>query len=281
MLQDISPKKLNNQFADETPDAEAACIAIKDGGFLIRDEEPVDFPRFEELKDEIKRCVYLFSIDEQKYFLVELKSDAVQGFKIAPMTEFRNMKPKHQVFAGMTAHHLHVWYRDNQFCGRCGAKTVHSSEERMIHCDNCGNSIYPKIMPAVIVGVTNGDEILVTKYRGRVYKRYALVAGFTEIGETAEETVAREVFEETGIRVKNVTYYKSQPWGVAQDLLLGYFCELDGDDAITMDENELSVAEWIHRDDLEVSFEDVSMTNEMLCMFKYGEDFRSARSRKR
>ena len=81
----------------------------------------------------------------------------------------------------------------------------------MMRCSACGNTVYPKIAPAVIVGVINGDKILLTKYNGRAYKKYALIAGFTEIGETAEETVAREVMEEAGIKVKDITYYKSQP----------------------------------------------------------------------
>ena len=76
----------------------------------------------------------------------------------------------------------------------------------MMKCPSCGNMVFPKIAPAVIVGVTNGDKILMTKYAGREYKKYALIAGFTEIGETAEQTVEREVMEEVGLHVKNIRY---------------------------------------------------------------------------
>ena len=93
--------------------------------------------------------------------------------------------------------------------------------QRMLQCPCCANMVFPKIAPAVIVGVTHGDKILMTKYAGREYKRYALIAGFTEIGETAEETVKREVMEEVGLTVKNIRYYKSQPWGFDSNLLLG------------------------------------------------------------
>ena len=75
----------------------------------------------------------------------------------------------------------------------------------------CGNMEYPKICPAVIVGVTDGDRLLMSKYAGRAYKNYALIAGFTEIGETVEQTVAREVMEEVGLKVKNIRYYKASP----------------------------------------------------------------------
>ena len=79
---------------------------------------------------------------------------------------------------------------------------VHSQKERMMECPSCGNQEYPVLCPAVIVGITNGDKIILSKYEGRRFKRYALIAGFAEIGETIEETVHREVMEEVGLKVK-------------------------------------------------------------------------------
>ena len=114
-----------------------------------------------------------------------------------------------------------------------------------------------------------GEELLLTRYRVG-YRHNALVAGFTEIGETAEETVAREVMEETGLRVRNIRYYKSQPWGIANDLLLGYYCEADGDTAIRMDEGELRLAQWVRREEIQLQPDDFSLTNEMMLMFKNG-----------
>ena len=107
-----------------------------------------------------------------------------------------------------------------------------------MRCACCGNMVYPKIAPAVIVGVIYDNKILMTKYSDREYKKYALIAGFTEIGETAEETVRREVMEEVGLHVKNIRYYKSQPWALSGSLLAGFFCELDGDDTISRDLNK-------------------------------------------
>ena len=102
------------------------------------------------------------------------------------------------------------------------------------------------------------------------FAHYALVAGFTEIGETLEETVQREVLEETGLRVKNIRYYKSQPWGIVDDILAGFYCDVDGDTDIHMDESELKLAEWKTREELELQPDDFSLTNEMMLMFKNG-----------
>ena len=126
-------------------------------------------------------------------------------------------------------------------------------------------------MSAVIIGVTDGNRILMSKYAGRSYKKYALLAGFTEIGETVEETVAREVMEEVGLKVKNIRYYKSQPWAFSDTLLIGFYCDLDGDAEVTLDEEELALAEWFERDEIPVEPSRDSLTNEMIIKFKQGE----------
>ena len=144
-----------------------------------------------------------------------------------------------------------------------------SKHERALVCPNCGHTRYPRINPAVIVGVRNGDKLLLTKYRTG-FASNALVAGFVEIGETLEQTVAREAMEETGLKVKNIRYYKSQPWGTAQDLLAGFYCEADGDTDIKMDNTELKYAEWVRREDIVLQPLDRSLTNEMMKMFKDG-----------
>ena len=97
-----------------------------------------------------------------------------------------------------------------------------------------------------------------------------MVAGFTEIGETLEETVQREVMEEVGLKVKNIRYYKSQPWSFSSTLLCGFFCEVDGDTDITLDTEELAVGEWFDRDNIPVEDDGVSLTREMIGVFKIG-----------
>ena len=119
----------------------------------------------------------------------------------------------------------------------------------------------------MIVGVIKGDCLLLTKYRAG-YGGNALVAGFTEIGETLEETVAREVMEETGVRVRNIRYYKSQPWGIAQDILVGFYCDAEENAEIHMDENELRYAQWVPREEIVLQEDNLSLTNEMMRVFR-------------
>lgn len=277
MIQDILPKQFFNQYEDKSPKAESKVMGFRDNFIYLKEtEQTLEYLTYEnltticiELQKEVPLCRYLFSIDEVDYFLADISFlGEWRGFSFHKMFEIRSMHPMEEVLAGATAYHLFVWYRDNRYCGRCGAPLVHKKKLRALECENCHNLVFPKIAPAVIVAVTDGDKILMTKYAGREYKRYALIAGFTEIGETAEQTVAREVMEEVGVKVKNIRYYKSQPWGFDSNLLFGFFAELDGDASISMDEEELSVAEWVHYQDVPADPEGISLTREMMTKFR-------------
>ena len=191
-------------------------------------------------------------------------------YSVETLRVLRRTKPKEECYAGETAYHLYVWYRDNRFCGRCGERLEYSHQERAMICPSCGNVVYPKIAPAVIVGILNasGDKIVMTRYAGREYKGHALVAGFCEIGETAEDTVRREVLEEVGLHVRNIRYYKSQPWGFDSNLLFGYYCTADEDEPIHMDDGELAKAVWVSRDEIGEEERNLSLTAEMIMHFK-------------
>ena len=277
MIQDICPSKLHNEYR---------CLTIGDDDFLFVFNEKgealaksidnrLEFPKGSDIGNG--DAIYLFSIDDTRYFLYnnwdsseELSLDNYAYYSIKDVRDDFSELSKVEVYACFTAFHLWKWYNDNQFCGKCGSKLHLHDKERALKCDSCGNMVFPRINPAVIVGVTNGNKILITKYRTG-YAHSALIAGFTEIGETVEETVTREVMEEAGIKVKSIRYYKSQPWGMAQDILMGFFCEVDGNDTIHMDNNELKYAEWINREDIELQPNNLSLTNEMMKLFKDNE----------
>ena len=273
MIQDIKPFVYNVTYMPMEPD-ESSLVCVKhDGKMLVGgDDTTVVLPDRSMLRGIKDELVYLFSIGDLHFFYAVDESEIeLDGFSYKPRNVFRNLSPKHIAFAGVTAFQFSERYRNTSFCGRCGSPMRRDQKERMMRCDNCGNTVYPRISPAVIVAVTNGDKLLMTKYAGRGNSPgHALVAGFAEVGETIEETVAREVMEETGIRVKNLKFYKSQPWSFSDTLLFGFFCELDGSEEIHVDESELSVAEWVRREDITVVYNDMSLTNEMICVFKNG-----------
>ncbi|MBR1723642.1 MAG: NAD(+) diphosphatase [Ruminococcus sp.] len=271
MIQDIYPHRLDNSYKRLAPKPVDKLMVYNDGGFYIKAEIiQIELPVVTDSHLAGSADLhYLFSIDEKAYFLYLGDPELSDKFKKYSITEIRRtiFLPKYEVFALFTAYHLAEWYLSSQFCGRCGAKTAHDTSERAMYCPECKRKTYPRINPAVIIGVRNGDKLLITRYN-RGYAHNALVAGFTEIGEIVEETVSREVMEETGLKVKNIRYYKSQPWGVAADILMGFFCDVDGDDKITMDQSELKYAEWVNRKDIVLQPQNYSLTNEMMKLFK-------------
>lgn len=263
MIQDIEPR-LDNRFADLPPRPEDFALCFRaDAVLLSLQGGALHFPTVGECGGSGR---YLFSIGERRYYLCE--AAPFGDFAYEAVAVLRQYPPREQAFAGVTALHLYRWYRDHRFCGRCGAPMRHSQTERAMVC-SCGNTVYPAIAPAVIVGVVNGDKICLTKYN-RGYAHWALVAGYTEIGETPEQTVEREVMEETGLRVKNIRYYKSQPWGLSGSLLLGYFCEAAGDDTIRVDHDELKEGRWFTAEEIDFPDDHFSLTREMIARFREG-----------
>jgi len=286
MIQDIFPHRLINSYVpDKHHTDDSLAVVFEDGKLLIKSTPETDgssrklFPRMSDLpaQNKVLKTTYLFTVDNDDLFLIDNRDKTFikpDGYEYSQIRELRYQEDiSHKgKFEAFTAKQLYSWYLNNTYCGRCGSETAKSTTERALICPQCGNTIYPRVVPAVIVGVLDkaADKIILTKYNGRSTNYYALVAGFTEIGETLEQTVEREVMEEVGLKVKNITYYKSQPWGVADDILAGFFCEVDGSTEIRRDEEELSVAEWKSRNEVILQPDDLSLTNEMMTMFKEG-----------
>lgn len=271
MIQEIAPKRLDNAFRMTEIQKGDYLLYYRKREILVRhDETGICFPKYEEADAAAcKKAIYLFSIDGQRFFRAEhLDEKLLKRYDFENIQLMRYAQPKYLAFAGVTGMQLSSWYDSRRFCGRCGHKLLHSEKERMMYCPECHQVEYPKICPAVIIAVTHGNRLLLSKYAGREYKKYALLAGFAEIGETIEETVKREVMEEVGLRVKNLRYYKSQPWSFTDTLLLGFYVELDGGEDIHLDWQELAMAEWFDREELPVEYEDCSLTNEMIMAFK-------------
>ncbi|HWR25373.1 MAG TPA: NAD(+) diphosphatase [Methanosarcina sp.] len=139
------------------------------------------------------------------------------------------------------------WDRTNQFCSRCGSKTLQKPGERGKACPDCGELFYPRISPAVIVLIKKGHEILLARAPHFPSGVYSLVAGFVEPGETAEEALIREVKEEVGIEVKNIRYFGTQAWPFPNSLMIGFTAEYSSG-ALKPDGLEIEDAQWFSPD---------------------------------
>ena len=278
MIQDIGPGRFRNEWKpDAAPKRSSAILQFRGRDLLCRiDGNGLRLPSraMFDLGDEA--FTYLFELDGKEYYLLRDETPCEwDGWSYRDVNIFRTEKPQELAFAAVSAWHLCCWYRDTRFCGRCGTELEHDGKERMMHCPKCGGMIYPRINPSIIAAVTNGDSLLLTQYANRPgATRTALIAGFTEFGETIEQTVRREVMEEVGLRVKNLRYYRSQPWGVSGGLLMGFWCELDGGDTIRLDSFELADGAWVSREELRRTYTDngISLTSEMIARFAEGRE---------
>ncbi|MBI5380655.1 MAG: NAD(+) diphosphatase [Opitutae bacterium] len=144
---------------------------------------------------------------------------------------------------------LHVWQNRHRFCGSCGTPTVDVAEERAKKCPRCGALFFPSASPAVIVAVTRGDRLLLAHNRNFRPGLFSLLAGFVDPGETLEQTIVREVREETGIEVGEPRYVTSQPWPFPNSLMLGFRATYRAGE-IAVDGKEIEQADWFHRDAL-------------------------------
>jgi NAD+ diphosphatase len=137
------------------------------------------------------------------------------------------------------------WERDHRYCGRCGNAMSVDTQERAMRCEPCRLINYPRIAPCVIVLVTRGEELLLARNANFPQPMYSTLAGFIEAGETAEETLRREVREEVGVEVTNLRYYQSQSWPFPNQLMLGFFADYSGGE-IVCDQTEIADADWFH-----------------------------------
>lgn len=275
MLQDLYPHIYHNEISWKQPEPEDyALIFTPDRTvYCCVQNGELTLPRIRDIGTfDAAAAQYAFCIDRTAYYLVGAHPEAAEPFSYLPSAQLRAMTAHTStaLFAAAAGESLFRWYSSQQFCGRCGRRMEKSTVERAMVCPACGNTVYPKICPAVIAAVHDGDRLLLTRYRGRAFKKYALIAGFNEIGESIEDTVRREVLEEAGVHVKNLRFYKSQPWVFTDTLLMGFFCELDGSDRITMQESELSEAGWFHRSALPEEYSHISLTGEMIDQFRLG-----------
>lgn len=278
MIQDIAPHQYDNSYHPEPPCADSFALYYEGRtALIIQSNDEFSFPRFRDLEQENPQIydhyIYLFSIDGARFYLLDdLTIPSGKSFVLDNIMNFRGAQPRYLAFAGITGYQLSRWYSSRRFCGHCGAPMKQDTKERMMYCSACHQIEYPKICPAVIIGVTDGNRLLLSRYAGRPYKGYALIAGFSEVGESLEETVKREVMEEVGLKVTNLRYYKSQPWSFTDSLLAGFYCDLAEPGEIRLQEDELAMAQWYERE--EVPLEDptrASLTQEMIRMFKEGK----------
>ncbi|WP_243438194.1 NAD(+) diphosphatase [Fundidesulfovibrio soli] len=275
MFQDIDPHTITYDPGRGAPDGQDHVVFVRDGQVLLCDSGGgPSLPRFGELPPALQgradALTYMFSMDGAGFYGFTSEAEAFGPFGYSNMRLLFRLEPPQLAFACATAVHIAAWYGRNRYCGRCAAPMRPKADERALACPECGVVKYPNIHPVIIVGIVDGESLLLVKTARGEYRNYGLVAGFVEPGETLEAALAREVMEEVGLKVANLRYFKSQPWAFSQSLLMGFFADLDGDPAVTLDTAELAEARWFGRHELPAAESLMSLTWDMIEAFRNG-----------
>jgi NAD+ diphosphatase len=275
MIHEIFPHQFSNKFQKPVIGNNDYIFHFKGDSLLLKQiGDDFTLPKKDEISGLPKETDsnFLFTFDDVPCFLV-WDSPVIDKsyFVYKEINTFRTFKQKEIAWISIVAFQLMNWLSENKFCGRCGSQTEVKENERAIICPNCKTTVFPKISPAIIVSIICNNKILLAHNSNFRYNWFSLIAGYADIGESLEETVVREVKEEIGLDVKNIRYYKSQPWPYSGSMMIGFIAEADDTQTVRPDNIEITEASWFTRENLPDHPTNISIAGEMIEKFKMGQ----------
>lgn len=211
------------------------------------------------------RTLYLGTLEGIPCYAVEVPAESPEpeGLTFRPLRSLYELMDEDLFHLAGKAVQTLAWDETHQYCGRCGTLTDLSHSERSRVCPQCGLISYPRLAPAVITAIMKDKQILLAHSEQFQNNMYGLIAGFVEPGETLEDCVEREIMEEVGLKVKNITYFDSQQWPFPHSLMIGFLAEYESGE-ITVDGEEIVHADWFDLDNLPVIPPNVSIARKMI-----------------
>ena len=199
-------------------------VEIKDGHILIPNDRDVNA-----LGVNSDSLEFLTSKDNNDFFFgeVNIVLSETSKFKFHKLRTIIGIMDKDFFSLVAKAIHIAKWNNTYKYCSKCGNLAEDKKDELAKICPKCGYISYSRISPAIITAVVKDNKLLLAHNANFPSNMYSVLAGFVEPGETFEDCVAREVFEEVGIKVKNIKYFGSQPWPFPDSLMVGFTCEYE------------------------------------------------------
>ncbi len=260
---------------ESVPESGACWVLVSGTSVAITRDDP---PRlFVQTNPKTAGCTvetirYIGHREQTPCYAAEIAGDAPlpQEMKYANVRELFGLLPDDELAVAAYAVRIIEFARTTRYCGRCGAKTRQLRTERAQFCTDCNLITYPRLSPAIVVLIQNGDRILLARSPHFPVGMHSLIAGFVEPGESLEQTVYREVLEEVGITIKNLRYVASEPWPFPNSLMCGFVAEYDKGE-IAIDNNEIVSAGWFDRDNLPVLPSQMSLSRALIDAWVTGD----------
>lgn len=230
---------------------QAGVIVLNERGEALTDAHAeLLTPSSDALRCGLDAATFLGVQGERAWFFVEAAAAGMPGAASIDLRKAAAQWPAWQSTLFAQARALQHWHRRYRFCSACGGRLRYERAGWLGRCEGCQSEHYPRTDQAIIVAVTDGERLLLGRQAGWAPRRWSVVAGFVEPGETLEQTVAREVMEETGVRVRPQTarYLASQPWPFPGSLMLGFLAHAEPD--LPQASEELVEARWFNAEEV-------------------------------
>ena len=238
---------------DGNDDGDSLYFAFKGDQLICKSSagmpEPITGDDFRWFDVEVLSKHYLGRYRGVASYALGVQGDVPEGYGLTGLRGILGKTSMPTFYLAGRALQVVEWHNTNQYCGRCGQLTDDHPQDRAKLCKKCGLIAYPRLSPSIIVLVTKGEEMLLARNAAWPNGMFSTLAGFVEAGESIEQTVHREVFEEVGLKVNNLRYFGSQSWPFPNSLMLGFHAEYDSGD-ITCQPGEIAEAKWFNKDNL-------------------------------
>lgn len=232
---------------DDADHGDAWYFVFSRGELIVKSvqgtPEPITADDFRWFDMEVTSKHFLGHYLNRPCFAISAQGEHGEGYTPVGLRGLLGRTAQSLFYLAGRAQQVIEWHETHQFCGRCGAPMQDHPNDRAKHCVSCRLINYPRLAPSIIVLVTRGEEMLLARNAAWPNGMYSTLAGFVEAGESIEQTVHREVFEEVGLRVKNLKYFGSQSWPFPNSLMLGFHAEYAAGD-IVCQEGEIADAQW-------------------------------------
>lgn len=251
----------------ETDETSYYFIFNNDKLFITNDNKIPFLDDINKLNINILRKIYLGRFNNSPVFTLEIYDTKMLDYKLIGLREFYELVNEDVYLLASRAIQIINWDKNHTYCGRCGTKTKTKEDEIAKVCPNCGFISFTRLSPAIIVAITNDNELLMANHTRSPKDKYSLIAGFVEAGETIEEAVHREISEEVGLKVKNIKYMDSQSWPFPHSLMLGFSAEYESGE-INIDEIEIRDAKWFKKEEIPNLESNISIASSLINWFK-------------
>jgi NAD+ diphosphatase len=256
-------KNLTSSFSiSQKPKPDDLIVSINSRKEILFNKKNKNF--FHKVPDQLPSQIFkIFEEDNLNIFLVEELKEINEECEYLSKKFLYSHLNENSLILISRAFQIYDWIYKQKFCSRTGNKLSEVREDLSKFCDSCTRDYFPKMSPCILAAITYNKKILLVKHNNEIRTLSTVIAGFVELGESLEDCVKREVFEEVGLKIKNIKYLASQSWPFPNQLMMAFSAEALND-RFEIDNNEILEANWYSKENLPQIPPEPSLSNTLI-----------------